>query len=278
MQGQRIFYHYCSFDTFKAILRDKSLKFSDITKSNDHREISFLWDKYSEYIERTMRRNMQNPEPLKKEIAKQLERINYLAICLSELADSLHMWNCYADGGIAIGFGEAEIRNWCGRILAYDSTLAIADSEQNDSIGRLEKIRYFSIENVEKYVDEQCRNIDFASDSFAELYNTAPFSKSDFFSSEAEWRIVVPFINTGSDVPKQPQGGGEPHRLTLQAEPNEMFPVCLSCRIPFNASMIKAIQIGPNCPADVRDIRNLLLVNGFDSESVKIGLSKGSYR
>ena len=278
MQGQSIFYHYCSFDAFRSILNEKTLKFSDITKSNDHREISFLWDKYSEYIERAMRNNMQNPEPFKREIAKQLERTNYLAICLSELPDSLHMWNCYADGGIAIGFDGKAIDEWCRRIFAYKNALAIADSPLENPLARFEKIRYFSIENIDKYVDEQCSGKEFITDSFADVYNTAPFAKSDFFSSEAEWRIVVPFVNSPADAVPDCVDAAEPVKLPMRAGPNEMFPVCLTCRIPFEADMIKEIRIGPNCPADVRDIRNLLLVNGFDSEEISIRLSKGSYR
>ena len=35
-----ILYHYCSLDTFIHIIQDRTLWFSDVTKSNDSRELS----------------------------------------------------------------------------------------------------------------------------------------------------------------------------------------------------------------------------------------------
>lgn len=39
-------YHYCTIDTLKAILENKTLRLSDISKSNDSKEINFLFDEY----------------------------------------------------------------------------------------------------------------------------------------------------------------------------------------------------------------------------------------
>jgi len=38
----RVIYHYCSLETFKAIIEDKTLRLSDITRSNDSEETRYI--------------------------------------------------------------------------------------------------------------------------------------------------------------------------------------------------------------------------------------------
>jgi|GEM_PF-4558792 len=66
-------YHYCTSETFKTILENKTLKFSDIVKSNDYKEIIYLWDKYYEYIDK-IAKNRVSVSELKYEIRNQLDK------------------------------------------------------------------------------------------------------------------------------------------------------------------------------------------------------------
>ena len=94
-------YHYCSIESFIKIVEGKSLKFSDIKKSNDYREIELLWQYYSEYIEK----NSNNPcvkSSLKHFKDEQMNVTDFLVCCFSNTKDSLHLWNCYANKGVAI--------------------------------------------------------------------------------------------------------------------------------------------------------------------------------
>ena len=46
--GSNIVYHYCSLDTFNLIISNKTLRVSDIRKSNDSEEL--LW--YTKFVTR----------------------------------------------------------------------------------------------------------------------------------------------------------------------------------------------------------------------------------
>ena len=47
----RELYHYCSNDKSYSILASKSIRLSDIQKSNDYRELNLFFPKILDYIE-----------------------------------------------------------------------------------------------------------------------------------------------------------------------------------------------------------------------------------
>lgn len=43
-----VLYHYCSWGTFENIIKHRTIRFSDVMKSKDTREIVYLFERYLE--------------------------------------------------------------------------------------------------------------------------------------------------------------------------------------------------------------------------------------
>ena len=121
-ESSAILYHYCSLDTFLCILRNKTFRLSDITKSNDRMERNFALYKSKDIIFEFIRANgldeKRDETELKQLIQGYLKdaidfvdetaRVNH-ALCFSTEGDLLSQWRAYGnDGkGVAIGFDRS---------------------------------------------------------------------------------------------------------------------------------------------------------------------------
>ena len=119
-------YHYCSLETFNTIINNKTLRASDITKSNDDQELKWIANSISNTIinvilnNKTLcsKYNIDNDKI--RFIEEQIKNVTNsvyisnsrtmlsLACCFSETGDLLSQWRGYAnDGnGISIGFNK----------------------------------------------------------------------------------------------------------------------------------------------------------------------------
>lgn len=270
----RTLYHYCTVETFKKIIENKTFKFSDVTKSNDSKEILLLWEKYYEH----MKSKDFNGGIMKFSIETQLNNTVYLALCFTETADSLHMWNCYANEGIAIGFDVDKLEQWTKRICMHVEN---KDVSNGASIAELRNVTYYSSEQIDEYVENVCKDAKFNTAGFGDIFLSAPFSKSNFFESEKEVRIVLTIIIPSNQTNKfdyVDKNGKFISDFELQSISNDKFFNVLVCYIPFELDMIKSVTIGPNCSLDKSDIIQMLYVNGFHAQNIDIVKSKGSYR
>lgn len=274
---QNILYHYCSINTFRSIIMNRTLRFSDITKSNDYNEIVYLWDKYYQYID-SIATNKFAVASLKREIDHQLSNTAFLALCFSNEADSLHMWNCYADGGIAIGFDISKIREWGNSICLHN--FIDQNIDNGATIAKLDDVSYFDNDQIDLIVKEICKGAKFTVDSFGKIFNEAPFLKSDFFKSESEVRMLITIfmLQEYANILDYCENGKCISNIKLQTTANKNFANVLFCDVPFSPSIIKSIIIGPNCSLTKTDITQMLFANGIDVNSIEIKKSKGSYR
>ena len=111
-------YHYCSLDTFCKIINNKSLRMTNIQKSNDKLEIRYCYKSFKDTFIKACNDYSKNKE---YEIAEVFNRIDfeyllsksilnesliYYAVCFSEDNDLLSQWRAYSDNGkgVAIGF------------------------------------------------------------------------------------------------------------------------------------------------------------------------------
>lgn len=270
-----VIYHYCSVETFKKIIENRTLKFSDIVKSNDYNEIIYLWDKYYEYIEKTVS-NKSAISTLKYEIKKQLENTIFLALCFSKESDALHMWNCYADGGVAIGFDFDKLQKWKKHICYYVNS----PYPNEATCAEMQEIKYYDKNKIEEYIAQKCSGIEFATDKFGEVFLEAPFCKSNFFELEHELRIVINIFTSNDDSNKLQyiDKNGKATDIKLKSLSNRNFDNVVYAAIPFPSDMIASITIGPNCKLNKGDIRQLLFINNVELPDEAIKESKGSYR
>lgn len=44
--GENLLYHYCSLDTFLSIVQNRTIRLSDITKSNDAKELTWFFHNF----------------------------------------------------------------------------------------------------------------------------------------------------------------------------------------------------------------------------------------
>lgn len=108
-EKEEIVYHYCSLEGFLSIIKNASLWISDISKSNDCIEGSYIYNKIKSRIERELEITPEDLHAWKtgckvNEVADHL-MLTYVA-CFSERKDCLSQWRDYADDGkgISIGF------------------------------------------------------------------------------------------------------------------------------------------------------------------------------
>lgn len=139
--NEQLVYHYCSMSTFKSIIENKTLRLSDMTKSNDSKEIRWVIDKYlrdileeeynkagkrfqdrydyrifQELTERYIKDYFiqdNNKQENKGEQNNEDERYyDYFACCFSDNGDLLSQWRGYADdgNGVALGFSSEMLK------------------------------------------------------------------------------------------------------------------------------------------------------------------------
>lgn len=270
-------YHYCSMESFTKIVEGKSLKFSDIKKSNDNREIELLWQCYSEYIEKNSNNaNAKRSSEFFKN--KQMDATDFLVCCFSNNKDSLHLWNCYADKGVAIGFNKEKLVAWSKTIAFFNNGIYRCKNNNND-FALCGDITYYEKNNIESFVEEQCKGMDSVVDKFKDIFYNAPFCKMDFWKEEKEWRIVLPIVYSEETYfPKVPDYIEKPNIIKIKAAPDLQFGFKSYCLVPFETSAIEEIVLAPNCKANKSDITKILKANGFYLTEDQILKSNGSLR
>lgn len=275
----KILYHYCSFDTFLKIIENKTLQFSEITKSNDSEEIRFLWRHYLSYI-KEHNDNSVSSKVLENEINNQLDMTEFYVISFTTKKDDLHMWNCYAKGGVSIGFDRNKLQSWVKHIEVFDNSIAYVDNGDCDH-AQLEEVAYYSKKAVNDLIENQCFGIDFVFEPFFEVFKKAPFSKTDFWKAEREWRISIPLIYQDklnySELPKYVR---IPKKAEMKIGPKGNFPICVRYFVPFDPKMIVSVTLAPDCNVQIADFKKMLYLYDFGhlNEKEQVFTSNGSLR
>lgn len=210
-----VIYHYTSLSTLNAILENKTIRLSDITKSNDSKEITWIVD----FIPKTFERSYDTGTTayLQKVIDKRQwmsvvsQKVNkwfdfgendysYYVCCFSKDRDLLSQWRGYADDGrgVSIGFDTSALSKiiffLMGDLLDIRKVIyekrqqqkqirAIADALLNKVKSHTKTITNMSTHDAYLYLDEE------AEKTFKELYKMAIVMKNPFFKEENEIRL-----------------------------------------------------------------------------------------
>lgn len=156
----KVLYHYASMEKGTSILKHKNIRLSDITKSNDVKEMRIFfpdlfdemlknYDEHNGFSYKFEYKGKGNRQAfglfvneLKKKIEKEFEdgSIATFALCLSEEGDLLSQWRGYADDGkgICLGLNVEEILKFVG--------------SSSVSGFSLEKVEYLSKEQIDEWV------------------------------------------------------------------------------------------------------------------------------
>lgn len=220
MGGKRIVYHYCSIETFFAIITNRCLRLSDLNKTNDYMEKkwtlklidSVLMECLNEY---KIDVDIKEPywyedginshlEYFKKTMGEFLNESNPVLItCFSKEKDLLSQWRAYAEDGtgIAIGFDLDILEKLCTSKLAITiDDVSYNQAEQKSIIDYAIKcsIEYMmdgvigndniSEDIVKEYFDEEFETLCEVLPDYLE--ESSCFIKNPAFKEEKEVRIV----------------------------------------------------------------------------------------
>ena len=216
--NEKIVYHYCSTSTFLNIIKNKSIRLSDINKSNDYLELKVLINMVLKEIERIVELNVPDLKnnlivgmndkkaviSLATLMCERMKKNNDFlcyAACFSEASDLLSQWCRYADDGcgIAIGFRENVITKICSKfsdMLKFEKVTYVKDDSiiENKLITDVAKNfidNFFCYAESNNILDINGINSYWEKIDTSVLSQESMFIKSDKFSDEKEWRLVI---------------------------------------------------------------------------------------
>ncbi len=221
-------YHYCSVETFHKIITNRELWLTDITKSNDNKELQLAYDTLKKMLDARLKKckdsnniistfqNAVSKSEKNSECMENLIKINALESCVeifegckffdklfhiccfSGESDSLSQWAMYADDGkgVAIGFNSDMFMNY---ERATELDFRKVDYSLDQFIDKVDKeIDYvLSVYGKNNETNDKCLK-NFAYFIIDEVINKAYYYKNKSFEQENEFRLVYnskPFEN-----------------------------------------------------------------------------------
>lgn len=297
-------YHYCSLESLNSILKHRALRLTNILKSNDSMEISWICRYFQEAFRQAYEQASEHVhQKISKERMDGLIRFytdeffneshscyRFYVTCFSKEADLLSQWRGYADDGrgVAIGYD-----------LDVLKTIASGQkTEENQSVS-LHEINYSEEKQkaiVESIVAGFMQKLEGTADgseyqdmggmddilytfeeTFLELFKASVYMKNPFFSEESEIRLCE------FAVKKKMEGenielplGARLYNYSYYVKQNQFvsyvdfdFSSCMK-------QLIRGLTIGPKCLTSVSDMEYYLSTFGItDCEIIK---SAGTYR
>lgn len=302
-------YHYCSLQTFQKIMENKSIWLSDVSKSNDSKELAwiksecqhYLMKSWIEYLEAKKANNSflsvstKDFEEFNKalELIKENDASKCWVFCLSEKKDDLGQWRGYADDGqgVAIGF-QSDLFKLIEKI-AY-----IADKDEELYF---RKVKY-SQKDIKAFLYDYAGlreiNEDLSSEEVLEIYKkvavltiwNAPFFKNEKFKDEKEWRVAYSTNMLDMLNGKKPGISNEKNHLSNAVSLEKYGYIIkngdlvshLEMELPILNNVISSITLGPKCKVNPLELKLYLTSIGMYKDNkgkpIKVLQSQASYR
>jgi len=296
-----ILYHYCSIDTFMEIINNKTIRLSNIFKTNDSSEVihvlKFLSDTLAEKYKKDPfpfeYHGIENEKAFDLIVSDTIKNINevifssYIA-SFSESEDDLGQWNRYGDNGkgVAIGY-NGKILKEIAKLCSVANTKVVYDEKkQKESVK--DNMAPLIFEAIKKAGDNgNVKNGFFTRDEMVQIQNNSYISaillsaikyKHEAYKNEKEWRL---YLNT-PEITKlfYPEGikkySGKKHYVDVvrneisfinKADKGISSYMDLSFGKFNDASkIITKIILGPRSMINERDVdlRIFLHINNFD--------------
>lgn len=116
----QVIYHYCSLDTLLSIIKNSTIRLSNISKSNDSEEVTYIMpyirsaiisalELYNRHVSYDFQLSHESIDLVIENSFNELSK-NFYVLCFSEERNLLNQWARYADNarGVAIGFNTNE--------------------------------------------------------------------------------------------------------------------------------------------------------------------------
>lgn len=214
-------YHYCGVEKFLNIIRNHTLRLSDLCKSTDSLELKSLLRVIQEEVMKQYRNNndfidsviygmdMDDAfsfmlQALISKMEKNSDQMLF-GVCFSEEGDMLGQWREYADKGtgLAIGFDSGWFQHLCEDDMFMFSKVAYGYEEENADIVTGYASSIYN-EMLTAMIDGKSRDIVeglYGATYFMELdrksiYQDSIFIKRNEYKGEREWRFILNDENT----------------------------------------------------------------------------------
>ncbi len=299
-------YHYCSLETFFDIFSNSTIRLSNISKSNDSEEITYLLPKTKKFCTDLFEYyNDKFPDKYKLQtdfinnvfdFKFNETSLNFYVICFSENPDLLSQWRGYANDacGVSIGFSTE---------LFYPLACSIRSSYNFSQVRYSLDDLYDQIENYTTEIIEQNFTDNAKNDSLILLnlvdttlsmilYNSILY-KNPNFSEEKEWRLVYnPFGNIRRIIDKMSYydrmsemfnksldgGGFMRNPMTFHISHDKIVSHIDLSFESIKKTFIREIIIGSKANIDDLDLDLFLLSNGYNPKDIYIHKSNIPYR
>lgn len=294
-------YHYCSVNSFFSIISSKSFRLCDIQKSNDSKELIYIFESFHSYLQTLLKKernkNTINNLQTIKDFLESYDTsfINmFHSICFSQNGDDLYQWRGYADDatGISIGIKTDFLKNF-----SVNSVIKFQKVSYN--VGDL----ILSNEALKQYFKGELSisNLNMSrvlNHIFDILYDNMCFVKNSYFESEHEYRLSInSFIKNNVEFLIEKSSSDK----TTKSELNNLLSMgwkdinmdiseikfmpknnkLVSYRdVTFHKPYIflNKIFLGPKCPLTREDVYLFLISNDIEIDFNNIVMSEGSYR
>lgn len=225
-----LLYHYCSIEAFSKIIQNKTLRLSEITKSNDSMECQWL---EKEIVPPILKRELNSfisslgvaadakridaiqeaisklaSFPYSASFGKTDEKLVF-AICVSEEPDLLSQWRGYADDGlgVSIGFDISLFKEFFNptveSFINFRKVIYKREEQESEIEGDVKAL-------VKRVTEETVKQIQGISSfetypflfkiiqpSFSILVKSI-YMKNSAFSEEKEWRLFTAILRASS--------------------------------------------------------------------------------
>ncbi len=298
-----VFYHYCSVETFFNIINNNSFWLSDISKSNDSKELSWIKERGYEYLKQKMAMRTKALETLGSLNEVSLDTFNEAieiiehsisdetekcwALCFSEKKDDLGQWRGYAQdaSGIAIGIKRKYLEKLVGenKINPFDEKL------------HFRKVKYFEENETNTYFDMMFRVNDDLPSVSNEEFSTfiknvvvssllfSPYHKNSYFKDESEWRLT--FSMSCNELHRGKIPSVSKDYISSKYEYSLISGKLIShIELVFDnmPEAIESIWLGPKCSLSEQEVKLFLISKGYlkdiEDNSIEIRSSGATYR
>ncbi len=274
-----VVYHYCSVEAFLNIIQSSTLWLSDVLKSNDIKEETWIREKINDKIEKLL----AEIDLCALEAWNTWYKINntlsgtIYASCFSQQKDCLSQWRGYAqDGqGMAIGFSKEFLQLLNKPYFIKFEKVIYKERIQNKFINKIVN------ENIKKMTRTGVGHA--AHELTSNYFLSFPLYKNPSFEDENEWRIILL-----SHPDHQKNGVFSDFKFLAPKFRVNNGSIISYIEMDFSnikRKFIKEIWIGPKSKITKKDIVYLLAAKGYYKDTpynengpILIEYSKSSYR
>ncbi len=283
--ANNVLYHYTSFGTLNEILKNNSLRASDLRFLNDKNEFKIWFNAFDNVIMAMKQKNdYLSFAPFLDTIKEELDtykKFNSYVTCFSHERDLLSQWEMYGDKckGIAIGFDKEKLIN-----MMFKYNKVVINGKDPVFPGLLQGDVEYSFETVCKDVMRMTKNL-------VKAYLESGENVEGFISQESKYHFkekcmsIIMRLQDAKDASFYAEKEfrlywnqkDQQKKVDRFPKPSRLVPfVSLTCdeKLP-----IKEILIGPaidDPEASIMSIEDAL--NKFEYSNVKIEKSKIPYR